>query len=155
MHGYYYRKATRSGPEYLQRRYEHHRTKHTTGLPPITDGGSKRHTRPFHAKTNVTSAVSYSPVPAKSELPEIDAGSISLSSHIVYIVLGIWKLFKDVPPRSRFVCIVLCILALVILSSLVGIMVQVIAQIMNLVYLILGIAASAVTVEIWRQPERR
>jgi hypothetical protein len=157
MHGYYYynRKAAHRRRAYLQRRYEHRLKKHTTKLPPNMNIRPRRNTHSLHSKTSITSEVSYYPFPAKRELPEKGTGSISLTGHILFIVLGTGKLFKDIPPRSRFVCIVLSILALVVLSSVVGIMVQVIAQVMNLVYIILGIAASAVTVEVWRQPERR
>src|SRR5712692_6215612 len=60
------------------------------------------------------------------KIPSEGEPDISLISHLVHIVVGVWKLFKDIPLTARIICIVLTIVALVMVSLLVNLMMQIV-----------------------------
>jgi len=174
MYAYYNnRRSFRSGSEHPQRRYRYPVRRSTAYLSQgmnvkrnsrclLTKAKITGATNPLlankRARRNTASLAPNARIVAKATrplLPPEGDEDTSLARHVVRIIKGIWKLFKDTPPRSRFICVVLAVVVLFILSLLVNSMLQLVSPLMNLVYLIWGIMASVTAVEIWRELERR
>jgi len=93
----------------------------------------------------VNSGVSGS-LSSKGKVTSEDEKKPIVGYHLAHIVQGIWKLFADTPLGPRIACILLAILALIILCIILNFMTQLAAPIMNLIYTILGISASAIAI---------
>ena len=161
MYAYYTRRSFRSSSEHLQRRSKYQEGRSTAY--PSRGRNVRRDSRFANARARqkiaslpqngrIADKATRHP-PAQKGVPK-DEEDISLGCHIIRIVRGIWKLFRDTPPRSRGICVVLGIVVLIILSFVMSIMVQLVTPLINLVYLIWGIMASVTAVEVWRQLER-
>lgn len=87
----------------------------------------------------------YTPLPVNNGMSR-RTNTPSLRHYFFHLVLGIWKLFESTPPRPRIACAFLFIAILFILSSIVNFLLQIIAPLVNPMYIIVGIIASATVI---------
>jgi hypothetical protein len=69
-----------------------------------------------------------------------------LQAYLGYLIQGVWNLFREIPPLPRVVCAILSISMLLVVSLLLNSLIQLVVPFMNIVYMILGILASAIAI---------
>jgi hypothetical protein len=82
-----------------------------------------------------------------------DIHTKQVNFYIKSIVLGAWKPLIDTPPQYRYVCITLLILAQIELSYIIVSIISSSMFALNLLYLILAIPASYITILDWVQKQ--
>lgn len=70
----------------------------------------------------------------------------TLRPYIRYLFQGTWALWREIPPLPRMVCIAVGIGVLLVVSSLLNDLMQLVIPLVNAIYMLLGILASAVAI---------
>ncbi len=145
------RKRFASAYEYLQWKYSYHGRCNTHSLP-TNEGAAPIDTQALHTVKSTPLAKSTCPLP-ENEQAEFRDEEASLRFFIARIILGAWKPFKETPPRTRYVCVVLFILVQCILSIVLVTLLAALLNLLNAIYLVLAIITSYIALEVWRKSQ--
>jgi hypothetical protein len=159
---HYYRKCSIHSQhelELLPRRYKGHRKpdcnsllskQSSEPLPAMEDAASKE---PLLVEDATPRGTQPLPTSENAVLPDEEIASLGF--YIKRIVLGAWKPFKDTPPKERYVCVVVFILAQIVLSFIIWSLMASMMIIMNLIYLILAIPVAYIALEDWLRMKKQ
>jgi len=67
-------------------------------------------------------------------------------AYLVYLIRGIWDLFREIPPLPRVTCVILGIRMLLVASLLLNGLLQLLMPAVSIAYTFLGILASAIAI---------
>ncbi len=93
----------------------------------------------------MSARVDYEDFPIEIQTPR-SRRDMPFRYYFLELILGIWNLFQTTPPKIQFVCVILCISVLILLSLLVHALLQIIAPLETPIYIISGIIASVIVI---------